>query len=354
MVFQGYVDRIQKMFIAYYGRPAEAEGLDFWSGQLALNNGDISAIVDAFANSSEFQNRFGGLESDVLVKNIFSFLFNREADTAGLNFYVGKLDAGDMTLATVALDILSGARDTPGGAQDETLIANKVQVGHFFAVTADRSNAIYGEGQIDDALNLLSTVTEDSDSVQNAMTAANALIGTFPVYNKILGDDTNNVLIATEAKDVLAGGSGDDTFRFASGESIPTKIDRITDFEIGHDRIVFGSVPAEVAADFSGVDITDKLPEFIGLGELQGSLTNGVFEMSKDVTFFSTHNTFEFAITNGLIAENKVVAVGFQDDTFVIQNVNNQIFNTVWLVGVNIDDVAGLSTGSEADNILIA
>ncbi|MEE9397587.1 MAG: DUF4214 domain-containing protein [Methylococcales bacterium] len=354
MVFEGYIDQVQKMYIAYYGRPAEAEGLDFWAGQLALSQGDLSAIIDLFASSEEFQNRFGGLENDVLVKNIFNFVFNREADTDGLNYYVGNLDSGAMTLATVASRILSGARDTPSGAQDATMIANKVQVGNFFSVTTDKKNAIYGENQIDSALNLLSAVTEESDSVQAAVASATGLIESFPTYNKILGDESSNILIATEEKDVLTGGAGEDTFRFALGESVPTKIDRITDFEIGHDRIEFGGIPAEVAADFSGVDITDKLPEFVGLGDLTASLTNGVFDTSKDVTFFSTHNTFEFAISNGLIAANKVVAVGFKDDTFVIQNVNNQVFNAVWLVGVNIDNVAGLSTGSEADNILIA
>lgn len=46
-----YASSINSFYLAYYGRPADAAGLEFWSNQLARSNGDFSVLIDAFAHS---------------------------------------------------------------------------------------------------------------------------------------------------------------------------------------------------------------------------------------------------------------------------------------------------------------
>ena len=74
-----YRDQVQIMYVAYYGRPDDAGGLDFWATELEKVNGNLSRIIDSFGNSKEFTERFGDLDDEELVNNIFSQLLGRDA-----------------------------------------------------------------------------------------------------------------------------------------------------------------------------------------------------------------------------------------------------------------------------------
>ncbi|MEQ5801241.1 DUF4214 domain-containing protein [Halomonas sp. H10-9-1] len=55
---------VQTLYIAYYGRPADPKGLQFWADQLDQADGDLTAILEDFGNSSEFIDAFGELDPD--------------------------------------------------------------------------------------------------------------------------------------------------------------------------------------------------------------------------------------------------------------------------------------------------
>ena len=133
-------DQVQQMYVAYYGRPGDAAGLTYWENRLSAANGDLADIINEFGNSDEFVDRFGSLDSNQLVNQIYLRLFGRQADSEGLEFYVNSLAAGERTLGAIALDIVNGAAI---GSDDHRSIINKITVANYVSKALATSGANY-------------------------------------------------------------------------------------------------------------------------------------------------------------------------------------------------------------------
>ena len=159
-----YRDQVQIMYVAYYGRPGDAGGLDFWAGKLEGVDGNLKEIINEFGNSMEFTERFVDLDDEELVNNIFLQLFGRDADSGGLNFYVNALREGRFTLASLALNVADGTQNL-----DAMIKANKLRAANAFSEAYVEADAPYGEFQIDDAKLWLGEVDSTGPSVTAAL-----------------------------------------------------------------------------------------------------------------------------------------------------------------------------------------
>src|ERR1700729_3881068 len=131
-----YNDQVQEAYLAYYGRPADTAGLNFWEGQLAAKNGNLNAIINAFGTSAESTTLYAVFSAAAQVNSIYNTLFGHNADIAGLNFYVAGLNAGTYTLASIALNIYNGAQGT-----DATELAAKLAYADAFTTAVSQSAA---------------------------------------------------------------------------------------------------------------------------------------------------------------------------------------------------------------------
>jgi len=163
--------RVQDIFIAYYGRPADVGGLKYWSHELKEKKGDASSIMGVFGNTPEFLNRYGFMNNSDLIQNLFAQLYGRPADPLGLNFYVNRLNTGQNSLASIALIVLDGTQES---GSDARALANRRIVANHYTTTAE----VRGPGGLTatDLVQLLPQVGEDEASV-NAVCAhiSNAL-----------------------------------------------------------------------------------------------------------------------------------------------------------------------------------
>jgi len=163
----GAFDYVQKAYVAYYGRPADPPGQGYWAGRVDAEGGSISAIIDAFGNSAEFNSRYGGLTYAQLVTKIYQQALARDPDQAGLDYYVGELQAGHRTLQSITLDVLNGATTAP----DSTVVANKLNVAAYYTGKV-AAGCPYGTEL--DGVNAIAGVTASASTV----TAAKAAIDT--------------------------------------------------------------------------------------------------------------------------------------------------------------------------------
>jgi len=109
----------QKTYIAYYGRPADLPGLDYWAGRLCDEGGWSDHLIDSFGTSEEYQVVFGSFSDEDMIDAFYLQLFGRMPDPAGKAFYLDLLGTGQSTLPQIALDIVNGAQ---GGDLDITLL----------------------------------------------------------------------------------------------------------------------------------------------------------------------------------------------------------------------------------------
>lgn len=163
----GAAEQITAVYVAYFGRAPDPDGLDFWVGEHAdgLDAGKtpgqlIADIADSFSKQSETHDLFPFFlapetsDPGAFVDAVFLNLFNRLPDPEGRAFWVDEIDTrlvDGRGVGTAIIDIISGAQDTAAGL-DATTIGNKIEVGAFYADTyalGDWTVADDREGAVD-------------------------------------------------------------------------------------------------------------------------------------------------------------------------------------------------------------
>ena len=163
-------DTVQKAYLAYYGRPGEPTGLDYWANRLYSLGGTWTVeILDAFGNSDEFQSQIGDLSASELITNIYIQLFNRVPDQAGLDYFVELLESGQSSLSQISVEILDAA-----SGDDAKTILNKLLVSEYFTQKVADGMSY---GSIQSIKAIISGVSSDPTLVISAYALIDSLAG---------------------------------------------------------------------------------------------------------------------------------------------------------------------------------
>lgn len=222
-------ENVQSLYIAYYGRPADPSGLDYWTNR--ANAEGLNAVVNAFGNSEEATNLYGSLSIQARVNNLYQNMFGRDADTEGLNFYVGKVLDGTYTLATLAQHILNGVNpNVPASKADGDVLAKKLAAATAFTLALDTTAEIlkYDEAsEVTQGVAFLAGITAattDAEITSKVGTATAGLVGS---------DAVAKTFTLTQGVDTPAGTGGNDTFVAADHNKVTTSANEV--FGLGDD-----------------------------------------------------------------------------------------------------------------------
>lgn len=155
-----YTAAIQKLYVAYFNRPADVAGLDWWEGVVAGANGDTSMISAAFAASNEYKTTFAGMSEQQVVRTVYTNLFGREGEPAGVEYWADALVKGLMTIDAVVTEIAKGALGS-----DLEAYENKVAGATAFTNALDthpERAAYYGDEALAAAKAFTRTITDDA------------------------------------------------------------------------------------------------------------------------------------------------------------------------------------------------
>ena len=188
-----YANVVQQLYISYFGRPADPNGLTNFEQQLLAlgaptkiqdltaaysSNAGIKALIDTFGTSAESNTLYGSGDTTSFVKAIFQNVLGRQPQQAGLDFWVNAVNGGSVTKGNAALSIMAGALENTSaqGLTDAALIANRVTISNNFTaalVSPGQINAYSGSSAAQSARTMLATVnsTTDINGFQSTITA---------------------------------------------------------------------------------------------------------------------------------------------------------------------------------------
>jgi len=84
---------VARLYSAAFDREPDAKGLNFWI--LALDQGQtLQQLAQKFRDSPEFARRYGDLDDDAFVRQLYRNVLGREGEASGVAFWVATLDSG--------------------------------------------------------------------------------------------------------------------------------------------------------------------------------------------------------------------------------------------------------------------
>ncbi len=159
---------ITKLYIGYFNRAPDPEGLTYWTRLLNSGTSELS-IASSFAQAPEaiaiynYLAASGAVTADEFLTSVYSNLFNRAPDAAGLSYWKGELASGKPA-GRMIIDLINGAQ----GA-DKTVIDNKAAAARNYV---EHLGGASGESfHISDARRVIGEVNSNSGSVSRAIEA---------------------------------------------------------------------------------------------------------------------------------------------------------------------------------------
>lgn len=215
---------IQGLYIAYFNRPADFLGLQFWTDAANKAGGDINAVANAFAASPEYKLNFtdattGAMKSTAaIIDTIYMNLFGRHAELDGIKFWGNAYDTGILGIGNIAYQIMKGAQDTEGGFQDKTAVASKIAAATAFYNSLDTSAEVVAyDGEVANGLvkTWLSTVVDqatlDAATTEEALTAITDAVVQTDV--PVIPPKDLTLTTGVDSGAAFTGGAGNDTFK---------------------------------------------------------------------------------------------------------------------------------------------
>lgn len=170
---------IECIYIAYWGRAADPAGLAYWVGLYNAATLDFAGVAENFANSVEatgayayFDTVFNHPETPLtdqmredFVAAIYQNLFDRVPDEAGLAYWVGVLNSGDVTPGQFIVTIINAAYQGRHGAsaEDWRNVHAKTQVAQYFTDELDAADIAWAAVVLQQAKSVLAGITRESD-----------------------------------------------------------------------------------------------------------------------------------------------------------------------------------------------
>lgn len=333
------VELIQKMYVAYYGRPADTGGLDNWVNHLVKNNDDATAIIQAFGTSPEATSLYGEpVNYAEAVNALYMQMFNRAAEPDGLALYVSHLNAGRVTLPNLALAIATGAQNS-----DLDTFTNKVEVATAFtaevATSTENILGYAGEDAAAHAAAFLASVDATDASVTDALADLESTIEMINGLDQLSSLPTHYL---TSALDNLLGTNGNDVVLAELDGNQDLELDDAFNALLGQDTLRLDIVDTNSNVDFIATDY-----EMVGFERVLVQARADDADLYLDLDGMVG---VDLEVRNMIGGEAELAATNIDGDVLITNydgydlNINN-VSGDISISDITVNDVNMLSDG---------
>jgi len=286
-----YQTQVQTMYIAYFGRPADPAGLDYYTNLMASQGGGYAALLDDFFNSGEASGLYGALSVDAKINAFYQNLFGHTADPAGQTYWVNLINNHVVNLGQAAYTIAYNAQASDAASLAAKQTASATFTAHLdqaTEVSAYQTHASAGRAFLAPVVSGLTIPSDASvDATILAMMGGGGSGTTFDLTTGIdnpacgAGNDTiNGTELTFTGLDKIDGGGGVNTLNLTNVTKT-TGIDlTLASYVKNIQKFNYESVQKE-SADVSG---------WTGLTDLNMITKSSVAETIKAATTLATEN----------------------------------------------------------------
>lgn len=214
--FTSTEDKVEALYVGYFGRAADPAGLNYWVSQLDSGANSYAQAAASFSVQPEATAAYPYLtnpsthDAGAFIDQIYMNIFNHAADAAGKAYWQAQLAANSdpASLGAFILNVISGAQ-----ASDAAAITNKVAVATHFTDDLTASGQPYDSAADSEGR----TEVSNTDATPASVTVNEARADTYAAT----GAPPGEIFMLTTAVDNVQAGAGPDTFTgtFSDGGS---------------------------------------------------------------------------------------------------------------------------------------
>ena len=137
---------IQKLYIAYFARPADPPGMNYWLFNSSKET-RIKDIAELFSAQSEYKKLITSQKSlDFQINQFYLNLYNRKADFEGINYWISMIDKGTYTINDLVFELIYsednvGQNNFKASFQDIQALNNKIDAAELFTKELNSCNS---------------------------------------------------------------------------------------------------------------------------------------------------------------------------------------------------------------------
>jgi alpha-tubulin suppressor-like RCC1 family protein len=126
--------RVTEIYIATLGYAPDDEGMRYWIDNLQNGGWTPTAVAQSFFDQPLVQALYPSTAGyEALIEALYQNLFGRAADAEGRDYWLGELNTGRVSRDQMIIALIEGGWSNPEAMDDMARFGNRVQVGLAFA-----------------------------------------------------------------------------------------------------------------------------------------------------------------------------------------------------------------------------
>jgi len=193
--------RIEALYVAFYHRAGDLEGLDYWYGQIARGDKTLADLSEGFASHPKFAEEYDGLDNVDFVTKIYINMLGNAPDEGGLHYWVSLLDKG-MSKSDFIASFISAVFDT----DLESMLENAQLTQQEYDDALKRKNILQNKSTVSIAfVNHLNTAT--NVTMPNDLDHDDAYLASIKIISEVTEEEASKIC-AIDFLDIYANANG--------------------------------------------------------------------------------------------------------------------------------------------------